>query len=298
MQEFQLNLMSNIISLHNDLVAKSYKHGFYEAFKINDPKPRNIHKAPVRDRLLHHATHRVLYPFFDKRFIADSFSCRFNKGTHKAINRFTDFARKVSRNNTGTCWVLKCDIRKFFENINHGILLAIFNKYIHDENLMWLLGQIISSFSSRPSTGLPLGNLTSQLFVNIYMNEFDQFIKHKLKAKYYIRYADDFIFLSNDKNCLKTIVQPIKEFLYRRLKLEMHPNKIFIKTLNSGVDFLGWVNFNDYRILRTATKKRMIKRLKQSWTPDSLNSYLGLLKHGNGYKLHNKIITEAKNQEV
>ena len=126
-QEFSLRLMDNIFSLHSDLINHTYKHGGYQAFKINDPKPRDIHKASVRDRLLHHAIYRILYPFFDTAFITDSYSCRVNKGTHKAINRFCEFAYKTSRNNTRTCWALKCDIRKFFANIDHDILINILN---------------------------------------------------------------------------------------------------------------------------------------------------------------------------
>ncbi len=158
-QEFQRDLMSNIISLHQDLVNKNYKHGHYYAFNISDPKPRNIHKAQVRDRLLHHAIYRVLYPFFDSKFIADSYSCRINKGTHKALERFKYFGGKVSKNNTHTCYVLKCDIRKFFANINHEILKQILEKNIKDRDILWLLSQIIDSFEA--TRGLPLGNLTS-----------------------------------------------------------------------------------------------------------------------------------------
>src|SRR3989338_40492 len=170
-QAFSLYLMDHIHGLRQGLLGRTYNHGGYYAFNICDPKPRNIHKAQVRDRLLHHAVHRVLYSYFDKSFIAHSYSCQINKGTHRALRQFRRFAYKVSKNDTQTCWVLKCDIRKFFANIDHRILLKI--------------------FSTKPSVGLPLGNLTSQLFVNVYMNEFDQFVKHQLKAKYYIRYADD-----------------------------------------------------------------------------------------------------------
>ena len=113
-QEFSFRLMDNILSLHNDLARHAYEHGAYKAFNISDPKPRNIHKATVRDRLLHHAIYRILYQFFDKVFIPDSYSCRKGKGTHKALNRFRAFAYKVSQNNTKTCWVLKCDVKKFF----------------------------------------------------------------------------------------------------------------------------------------------------------------------------------------
>ena len=289
-QKFSMRLMDNIFSLHNELSARVYAHGGYKAFSISDPKPRNIHKAAVRDRLLHHAIYRKLYPFFDKTFIADSYSCRNNKGTHKAINRFRSLAYKVNGNNTRTCWVLKCDIRKFFANIDHEILMKILGQYIPDKNILWLLDGIISSFhSASPGVGLPLGNLTSQLFVNIYMNEFDQFVKHKLKAKYYIRYADDLMILSDNKIWLENLINPIRNFLKSHLALELHPEKMFIKTLASGVDFLGWVNFPDYRVLRTSTKKRMFKRLEKNPSSETLNSYLGLLKHGNTYKLKREI---------
>ena len=289
-QEFSFRLMDNILSLHNDLASRSYKHGGYKAFNISDPKPRDIHKAIVRDRLLHHAIHRILYPFFDKIFIVDSFSCRLDKGAHKAINRFRDFAFKVSKNNTKTCWVLKCDIRKFFASIDHEVLMKILKSYIPDTDILWLLGQVINSFSSTgPNIGLPLGNLTSQLFVNIYMNEFDQFVKHKLKANYYIRYADDFVIFSEDKLQLEKLTPPIRGFLRNELKLELHPDKLFIKTLASGVDFLGWISFPDHRVLRTSTKKRMLKRLSENLVPETLNSYLGLLKHGNTHKIQKKI---------
>ena len=288
--EFSLNLMDNIFSLHRDLFNHSYKHGCYQAFKINDPKPRDIHKASVRDRLLHHAIYRILYPFFDKTFIADSFSCQLDKGTHKALNKFRSFGHKVNKNNTKTCYVLKCDIKKFFANINHKILLRILGQYIPNKNILWLLDRVISSFySTSPIVGLPLGNLTSQLFVNIYMNEFDQYIKHKLKIKYYIRYADDFVILSSNKNYLENLISLISEFLSEKLKLQLHPNKVSIKTLNSGIDFLGWVNFPKHRVLRTTTKRRMFRRIKESPTSETLNSYLGLLGWGNTYKLRKEL---------
>lgn len=284
-QEFQLNLMDNIFYLHSDLANRTYEHGGYTIFNISDPKPRNIHKASVRDRLLHHAIYRVLYPFFDRTFIADSFSCRLGKGSHKALNRFREFAYKVSHNNTRTCWILKCDIRKFFANINHEILLKILTEYIPDKNILWLLNEIVSSFETRLGIGLPLGNLTSQLLVNIYMNEFDQFAKHKLKAKYYIRYADDFVALSNNKEWLENLIPQMQKFLVQNLKLTLHPDKIFIKTLASGVDFLGWVHFEDHRVLRTATRRKMMKRIRECPTSETLNSYLGLMRHGNTNKI-------------
>jgi RNA-directed DNA polymerase len=284
---FQQHLMGNIIELHKELVMKQYKHSHYQAFSIADPKPRNIHKAKVRDRLLHHALYRELYPFFDKTFIADSYSCRQRKGTHKAMEQFEVFSNKVSRNNTKTVWILKCDIRKFFASVDQPILAEIIKKYILDQDIILLLSEIIGSFSStQKGKGLPLGNLTSQLLVNIYMNEFDQFVKHKLKASYYIRYADDFVFMSDDKAWLEAILPQVSVFLEQRLKLSLHPDKVFIKTLASGVDFLGWVHFPHHRVLRTVTKRRMFRGImEKEGKVQTVQSYLGLLEHGNASKL-------------
>jgi len=294
---FQAKLMDNIFDLYNDLKNKTYKHDRYYAFNISDPKPRHIHKAKVRDRLLHHLIYQELYGYFDSKFIHDSYSCRLNKGTHKAINRFRDFLRKVSKNNTKTCWVLKCDIRKFFANIDHQTLDKILEKHIKDKNILWLFSRVIDSFHASThirygvnmQKGLPLGNLTSQLLVNVYMNEFDQFIKRELKVKYYIRYADDFVILSQNKEYLQNILGQMKKFLEDKLKLNIHPNKVFIRTIASGVDFLGWVHFPEHRVLRTSTKKRMLKNLRNNLKIETMQSYLGLLKHGNTYKLKNKL---------
>ncbi len=289
-QEFEQRLMTNILSLHEDLSTKIYRHSPYEAFNISDPKPRNIHKAAVRDRLLHHALYRQLYPYFDARFIADSFSCRLGKGTHKALHRFRAFAHKVSRNHTRTLWILQCDIRKFFASIDHAILLGILRRSIVDRDVLWLLERVIGSFSStRPGVGLPLGNLTSQLFVNVYMNEFDQFVKRGLKMKYYLRYADDFVFMSENRAQFEGALPRISDFLSRTLRLQLHPDKVTLRTLASGVDFLGWVHFPDHRILRTATRRRMMRGVGRQPTTEAFQSYLGLMPHGNARQLEDEI---------
>lgn len=289
--EFQQNLMRNLISLHEDLKNKTYIHGGYQAFNVSDPKPRNIHKASVRDRILHHLLYKNLYPFFDKKFIADSYSCRKNKGTHKAVRRFESFAREVSKNYTKQCFVLKCDIRKFFASVNHPILKNILEKFIEDKDILWLLDQAIDSFNTddKKMVGLPLGNLTSQLLVNIYMNEFDQFVKQELKIKYYIRYADDFVFLSQNKKELENLILKITKFLQENLQLALHPEKVFIKTFYAGIDFLGWINFPKHRVLRTNTKRKMLRNLKVEPKEETKSSYAGLLSHGNTHKL--KVLT-------
>lgn len=285
-QTFEYDLIRNISALRSDLVSGTYRHGSYTHFKINDPKPRDIHKASVRDRFIHHAIYRILYPFFDRTFISDSYSCRLEKGTHRAMNAFRRYAYQESKSHTKTVWVLKCDIRKFFASVYHQILIRILQKHLSDERTVSLLQNIIESFySTAPGKGLPLGNLTSQLLVNIYMNEFDQFAKHKLKAKYYIRYSDDFIILSASRAWLVSLLPRIRNFLREHLKLELHPNKVSLHTLVSGIDFLGWVHFPDHRVLRTSTKRRMIKTMKGNPTEETISSYRGMLSHGNAYKL-------------
>jgi len=288
--EFALNLSHKIFLLHEDLINKTYHHSDYKAFSISDPKPRSVHKAIVRDRLLHHAIYRVLYPYFDKKFIYDSYSCRYAKGTHRAMDRFRDFYKKVSQNNHKTCWVLKCDVRKFFASIDQFTLMDIMKKHVSNKDVVWLIENIVGSFhSTQTGKGLPLGNLTSQLLVNIYMNEFDQYVKHVLKQRYYIRYADDFVIMSQDRKELEDVLLAVESFLLEHLKLLLHPDKVFIKTFASGVDFLGWVHFPKYRVLRTATKKRMFRNINKNSKEATVKSYLGMLSHGNAWKLQDKI---------
>jgi retron-type reverse transcriptase len=299
-QQFELRLMRNILSVHRDLATKTYKHSPYEAFNISDPKPRNIHKASVRDRLLHRALYRKLYPFFDRTFAPHSYSCRKNKGGQKALDCFRSFAYQVSRNHTRTVWVLKCDIRKFFASIDHACLMDIISRYIPDQDIVQLIGHIVGSFhSTREGVGLPLGNLTSQLLVNVYMNELDQFVQHKLKSRYYIRYADDFVLLSAVRQQLEHALPIIDDFLRDTLRLTLHPDKVSLRTVASGVDFLGWVHFPDNRVLRTTTKKRMFRGIRaQEGKEETVQSYFGLMSHGNTKKLRREVedeLDEMKN---
>lgn len=289
-QAFSFSLMDNIIQLNEELASKTYKHEGYYAFHITDPKPRHIHKASVRDRVLHRAVYRVLYPLFDPAFISDSFSCRKDKGTHKAMNRFEAFSRKVSENHTRTAWAMKCDIRKFFASIDQDVLMQLLAQRIRDKDARWLFEKILESFyTSAPGKGLPLGNITSQLFANVYMNELDQFVKHELKVKYYIRYADDFVFLSKDKSELIDLLPKVQKFLDEKLRLQVHPDKIVIKTLSAGVDFLGFVHFPHHRVLRTTTKRRMMRKIEVKPENATLQSYLGLIQHGDTFGLQSSL---------
>lgn len=278
---FAQTLLYNVFSLHQDLSNFTYQHASYEEFRISDPKPRIIHKATVRDRLLHHAVYRVLYPLFDRTFVFDSYSCRKNKGTHKAFKRLEYFSRKISRNYTQPCYALKFDIKKFFDNIDHQVLLGLLTARIEDRKLLKLLENIIRSFQTFPGKGMPLGNLTSQLFANIYLDPVDKFIKHRFKIKYYLRYADDFLLVGDNSEELLNHFFAIKQFLKTELKLNVHPDKIYLRKLRWGIDFVGYVVLPYYSVLRTKTKRRMLKRINQK----NLPSYLGLLRHCHDYKL-------------
>ena len=304
--DFELDLEKNIFDLYRDLKNGNYKHGPYKGFWIHDPKIRRIHKATVRDRVLHHAIFKVLNPIFEPTFISNSFSCRVGKGTHKGMRKVTEMIRTVSKNNTRKCYALKCDVRKFFDSVDHDILIGILEKRIKDEKVMKLLREIVDSFvASRPNLfarrGIPIGNLTSQIFANIYMNEFDQFVKHDLRVEYYARYTDDFIIVSTDRAYLENLLIPIQAFLVTKLCLELHPKKIHITKHIRGVDFLGYVILPEHIKLRTKTKrkipikiKEMVVRFKEGKISErtlhsSLQSYIGVLSHADAYELGQEI---------
>lgn len=292
-QRFERNLEDNLFDLHQLLKSKTYQHGNYQSFYVQDPKQRHIHKAQVVDRIVHHLLYKYLYEVFDKTFIYDSYSCRLEKGTHKGIKRLEKFVRIVSNNYTKDCWALKLDIRKFFASVDHQVLINLLKKKIEEPNISRLLKEVIDSFPS----GIPLGNLTSQVFANIYMNELDQFIKHKLKIKYYLRYADDFlILLNNDRLVYHTkLVNIINSFLKDHLKLELHPKKIILRKLDWGIDFLGYIVLPHYILPRTKTKRRICKKLTEKLGAEgfnaSLQSYLGYLSHAKGFSIAQQIKT-------
>lgn len=280
-QNFERNLEDNLFLLHLELKNKTYRHFHYTSFYITDPKVRHIHKAEVRDRIVHHAIYRILYPLFDKSFIFDSYSCRNKKGTHKAVNRLENFIRKDSINYQNPCLVLKCDIRKFFDSVDHQTLLEILKKKIYDADILWLLEKIIESFHLEKGKGIPIGNLTSQLFANIYLSELDYFIKQKLGVRYYLRYCDDLIIIKNKISNYNAIVSILQSYLKKCLKVNLHPNKIKLRKLTQGIDFLGFVILPHHRILRTKTKRRIWKKINDQ----NSVSYFGLLKHVNSYNL-------------
>ena len=299
---FERHLEDNIFELHKDLASKTYRHSTYSGFYIKDPKIRHIHKAVVRDRIVHHALYKILNPIFESTFISDSYSSRLNYGIHKGFAKLVSYARKVSNNYSRDCWALKCDVRKFFDSVDHKVLLALIKKKVNDPGLVWLLEEIIKSFSKEK--GIPIGNLTSQLFANVYLNEFDQFVKHKLKVKYYLRYADDFLLLDVKREVLAVYMSKLEKFLADNLKLSLHPTKVSLRKLTWGIDFVGYIARPYHQVLRTKTQKRIFRKIKEKIVlfktseieeqtlKQSIQSYLGVLRHANTYKIKQKLESE------
>jgi RNA-directed DNA polymerase len=286
---FENNLEDNIFKLQSLLVSGEYHHDNYKPFTVFDPKQRQIHKATVKDRLVHQAVVNIIEPQFEKRFIYDSYSCRLGKGTHAAVQRLRIFLHQASKNNTKTLYALKCDIKKFFANVDHGILLNLIARRIKDHRTISLLTVIINSFHISEGIGLPLGNLTSQLFANLYLHELDFYVKHKLQRKYYLRYCDDFVILDQDHKALQNLIPKIAVFLSSTLKLNLHPNKVLIRSRTQGIDFLGYVLLPHATVLRTKTRNRVLKKINQR----NCASYLGLCKHADAYNLERVLSTKV-----
>ena len=307
---FELNLEDNLFNLAQELTLGNYLPDEYCFFYVRDPKLRPIHKASVRDRVVFQAIFRQMYYIFDRRFIYDSYSCRFGKGTHAGIERLRVFLNKETNNYKEQVYVLKCDVKQFFYSIDHCILKDLIREVIQEPRLLKLIDVIIDSFHSEIGRGLPLGNVTSQLFANIYLNELDQFIKHELKCRFYIRYCDDFLILNKDKAYVSNLIPEISDFLIDKLKLNLHPGKVRIKKLTEGVDFLGYVTLSHHVVFRTKTKKRMFRRInsaindfKQSGITEEqltqvIQSYFGLLTHCNSHKLQGEIKSSIGNLEL
>ncbi len=224
-------------------------------------------------------------------FISDSYACRKDMGTHRAFRELVDHARRVSKNYTAPCWAIKMDIKKFFDSVNHEILKKILRERIGDHRLLQLLDQIIDSFDVTPGNGMPLGNLTSQLFANVYMDPLDKFVKHKLNASHYLRYADDFLLLGQNPEELIGYFVEITRFLRERLDLNVHPTKSTLRKLNWGIDFVGYVARPHHSVPRARTVRRIDRILTRHMRDDpdkikySVPSYIGYLCHVRSQKL-------------
>jgi RNA-directed DNA polymerase len=298
-QHFWLRLERNILALHRDLARGEYQHGPYESFFITDPKRRHIRKACVRDRIVHQALHTALSELYEPILIHDVYSGRVKKGVHSGVNSVAAMIRQVGKNNTRPCWALKCDIQKFYDSVCHETLLQLVAKRVRDPQTVELVRKVIGSFSvdGQQGRGLPIGNLTSQVFTNIFLHELDQFVKHELRVKQYARFSDDFVLLSHRRSELDEWLAKVRTFLAERLRLSLHPNKVTVRPLHQGIDFLGVVLLPHHRVLRTTTRRRMIRRLEQIFEgvrddleaaealSQSIASYTGLLSHVNAWQL-------------
>jgi retron-type reverse transcriptase len=306
--KFGYRLEKNLVTLRRDLANKTYRHGGYREFVINDSKKRLIKAAPFRDRVVHHAVCNIIEPIFERSFIYDSYACRNGKGTHAAVLRLEHFIRSLRGGdvlkkdgatiaNLSASYCLKCDISKYFNSVDHDVLFSLLKREISDEDILWLLHEILES---NPQ-GIPIGNLTSQLFANVYLSELDNFVKRELHERYYLRYMDDFLILSADKKHLREIKILITAFLRDRLKLTMHPKKAEIFPIDRGIDFLGYVLRDGKRFLRKSTVERFIKKRKRYATlaksgkiteeffENAVASWRGYAAFARSYKLMEKI---------
>ncbi|HAT9434079.1 TPA: hypothetical protein JBC51_16190 [Legionella pneumophila subsp. pneumophila] len=333
---FEVDYEDELLKLWSEIQSQTYQPGRSIAFIVNQPVKREIFAADFRDRVVHHLIINQLNPHFERVFINDSYSCRQGKGTHFGIKRASRFIRECSENDTRDCFILKLDIQGFFMAIDKGVLWARLHHFIEqyypgDDSglLLFLCHKVLennptkncfikggrkdwsdlspdkSLFHSRPFCGMPIGNLTSQIFANFYMNSFDHFMKYDLGLKYYGRYVDDFLVVHQDKEYLKALIPIISEFLSIKLKLTLHPRKIYLQHHRKGVSFLG-VHIKPHRILagrrikgnfydaiarhNQVVQERKPTKEEQAAFLCSMNSYLGIMKHCNTYGLRKKIL--------
>ncbi|HAD13054.1 MAG TPA: RNA-dependent DNA polymerase [Saprospirales bacterium] len=311
---FNFRLERELLKLQQELEDMSYQPGPYTTFRIHDPKARMISAAPFRDRVVHHALCNVIEPVFEKTFIFDSFANRKGKGAQRAIERYQYYARKYQ-------YVLKCDVRKFFPSLDHSILKAAFRWKIQCPETLWLSDLILDNSNLQESVtdvlrplglpdhdrrGLPIGNLTSQFWANVYMNRFDHFVKETLQVPGYIRYVDDFVLFSKDKVQLAHLLEEIKAYL-ATLRLVLHPTKTHIHHTKSGVPFLGYRVWPDYRIAKKERVRRfrrhislvlMQKPTNYQLLEQALNSWLGHIRFGQAGRLEYQVFWGLRDKGV
>jgi len=255
--EFNFSLPSNMWSIKHDLDYCTYQVGQYSYFTVHDPKERMIMKLPPRDRVIQHAWNNIVSPIFDNRFIYHSYACRPNKGLHVATKELHDwiYSETVAK---GNCiYALKCDIHQYFRSINHNILKSEIMKVISDDKTLYLTFKFIDANGIMPDgVGIPVGNLSSQLFANIYGNKLDKFIKNELYIHYYMRYVDDFIILDSSYHRLEALKRTIEDFLYREMCMHLNP-KSTILYADNGIDFIGFVHYPEHIAARKSTVQKL-----------------------------------------
>lgn len=301
---FEMNLENNLTNLLNNIRNGTYRIGNYRTFYVNEPKLRKIQALPFRDRIVHQwYVEEFIKPNIVPKFIKDTYACLDGKGTHKAVNAIQHYMQ-IYKRNFGDFWILKCDIKRFFYSINLDILFQLLKKQISDKKLLQFT-RILIYENRDENIGIPIGNYTSQFFANIYLNELDQYIKHTLKVKYYVRYMDDFILLLDSKETCKEIKNKIEQFIKDHLELELNHKSRYYPCAQ-GVNFCGFRIWPTHRLLRTNSKKK-IKRKVRMWNKfwdngeldfgiamPSLQSWIGHSSHCNSYHIQNKILNMSK----
>ncbi|CCY23917.1 retron-type reverse transcriptase [Brachyspira sp. CAG:484] len=330
--EFEFALEENLVKLYDDLISGNYEISESICFIVLYPKPREVWAACFRDRVVHHLIYNEISKRFYNRFIKDTYSCIPERGTTNAVKTLKRYVRAVTNDYTETAYYLKADLKNFFVSIDKNILYAEIKKLVPEDWLLKLIKQVIfhdcktkveiksskwkfdllptykSLWYTPDEKGLPIGNLTSQFFSNVYLNVLDQYVKHHWKCKYYCRYVDDFIILDKDPQKLNEIHKDLTRFLKERLALDLHQNKKSVNKIERGIDFVGFVAKPYRTILRQKTLKRIFKMIREQkknplwYTPEelqkfaaSINSYLGILRNTNGYRLRQIICLQCIN---
>lgn len=272
----------NLLSIQNMLIDKTFRTSPYTIFKVYEPKERDVYRLPYfPDRIIHHAIMNVLEPIFVKTFTTDTYSCIKGMGLHKASRRLT----KALKNESDTKYCLKIDIKKFYPSVDHDILKKLLRRKFKDNDLLWILDEIIDS-----ADGIPIGNYLSQYFANFYLTYFDHWIKEVLQVKHYFRYADDIVILSPRKDYLHGLLSKIRTYLDTNLNLQVKQNYQIFPVASRGIDFLGYVHYHTHTMLRKTIKKRFARKVSKNPSKESLLSYLGWAKHANCKHLIKKLL--------
>lgn len=294
---FTENLEENLITLQNELIWKVWRPAGFRSFTVKEPKPRQIHAPIFKDRVVHHALVRVIEPLFERKFIHRSCACRKWKGTYFALQE----TQKMVRSPSSTHFP-KADVRSYFPSVTHDVLKKIIRRTIKDKNTLWLIDTIIDGVESEYA-GIPIGSLTSQLFANIYLGDFDHFVTDELGYGRYIRYMDDFLIFHNDKEELKKVRDILEEYLHTKLHLTLN-HRTQVKPISQGVDFCGYRVFRDYTLPRKRNVKRAKNRLKKlsekvndgeaelETMKSTLMSFLGYMKHCRGYDTTKSVLNQ------
>ncbi|UOY07738.1 RNA-directed DNA polymerase [Muricauda sp. SCSIO 64092] len=279
------NREANILKLHHLLKTKTYQTSPYDIFQVFEPKERTVYRLPYYpDRITHHAIMNVLEPIFVATFTADTYSCIKGRGIHSCVRAI----KKALKEKDGTQFCLKLDVTKFYTSIDHAILKNLLRKKLKDNDLLWLLDEIIDS-----APGLPIGNYLSQYLANFYLTYFDHWLKEEKCVQHYFRYADDLVILSSDKPYLHALLNEIKTYLDTRLGLSVKGNYQVFPVEARGIDFVGYKFFHTHTLLRKSIKKSFARSLKQNPNPASTASYLGWAKHCNSKNLIKTLLDES-----